>query len=121
MRKTRERGSDQALERLSPFGRLLRQWRERRRLSQLALAVDAEISTRHLSFIETGRAHPSREMVLLLARVLEIPPRARNELLTAAGYAAIYRETRLEAPEMADVRRALGFMLRQQEDRKSVV
>ncbi len=103
------------------FGPLLRQWRERRRLSQLALAVDAEISTRHLSFIETGRAHPSRDMVLLLARVLEIPPRARNELLTAAGYAAIYRETRLEAPEMADVRRALGFILRQQEPYPALV
>jgi len=57
------------------FGRLLKQWRERRRLSQLALAVDAEISSRHLSFIETGRAQPSRDMVLLLSRVLEVPPR----------------------------------------------
>jgi transcriptional regulator with XRE-family HTH domain len=97
------------------FGRLLKQWRERRRLSQLALAVDAEISSRHLSFIETGRAQPSREMVLLLTRVLEVPPRGRNDLLTAAGYAPVYRETGLEAPEMADVRRALDFMMRQQE------
>jgi transcriptional regulator with XRE-family HTH domain len=99
----------------SAFGRLLRQWRERRRLSQLSLAVEAEVSTRHLSFVETGRAQPSREMVLLLARVLEVPPRARNELLTTAGYAPIYRETALRAPEMAQVRRALDFMLRQQE------
>ncbi len=99
----------------SPFGRLLRQWRERRRMSQLALAVEAEISSRHLSFVETGRAQPSREMVLLLAGVLEVPPRARNELLAAAGYAPIYRETGLEAPELAQVRRALDFMLRQQE------
>jgi transcriptional regulator with XRE-family HTH domain len=99
----------------SPFGALLRQWRERRRLSQLALAVDAEISSRHLSFIETGRAQPSRDMVLLLSRVLDIPPRGRNDLLTAAGYAPVYRETGLEAPEMADVRRALDFILRQQE------
>jgi transcriptional regulator with XRE-family HTH domain len=99
----------------SGIGQLLRQWRERRRLSQLALAVDAEISTRHLSFIETGRAQPSREMVLLLARALDVPPRARNELLTTAGYAPIYRERTLDAPEMADVRRALEFMLRQQE------
>jgi transcriptional regulator with XRE-family HTH domain len=99
----------------SGIGQLLRQRRERRRLSQLALAVDAEISTRHLSFIETGRAQPSREMVLLLARALEVPPRARNELLTTAGYAPIYRERTLDAPEMADVRRALEFMLRQQE------
>ena len=97
------------------FGRLLKQWRERRRLSQLALAVDAEISSRHLSFIETGRAQPSRDMVLLLSRVLEVPPRGRNDLLTAAGYAPVYRETGLEAPEMADVRRALDFMMRQQE------
>lgn len=97
------------------FGRLLKQWRERRRLSQLGLAVDAEISSRHLSFIETGRAQPSRDMVLLLSRVLEVPPRGRNDLLTAAGYAPVYRETGLEAPEMADVRRALDFMMRQQE------
>jgi transcriptional regulator with XRE-family HTH domain len=97
------------------FGRLLKQWRERRRLSQLALAVDAEISSRHLSFIETGRAQPSRDMVLLLTRVLDVPPRGRNDLLTAAGYAPVYRETGLEAPEMADVRRALDFIMRQQE------
>ena len=99
----------------SPVGQLIRHWRERRRLSQLALAVDAEISTRHLSFIETGRAQPSRDMVLLLARVLEVPPRGRNDLLAAAGYAPIYRETALDAPEMSDVRRALDFILRQQE------
>src|SRR5215510_15789642 len=97
----------------SGIGQLIRQWRERRRLSQLALAVDAEISTRHLSFVETGRAQPSREMVLLLARALDVPARARNELLTAAGFAPIYRERGLEAPELADVRRALEFMLRQ--------
>jgi len=99
----------------SGIGQLIRQWRERRRLSQLALAVDAEISTRHLSFLETGRAQPSREMVLLLARALDVPARARNELLTAAGYAPIYRERPLDAPEMVNVRRALDFMLRQQE------
>lgn len=90
-------------------------------MSQLALAIDAEVSTRHLSFIETGRAQPSRDMVLLLARVLEIPPRARNELLTAAGYAPMYRETRLDAPEMAEVRRALSFMLQQQEPYPALV
>jgi len=101
--------------RASPVGQLIKHWRERRRLSQLTLAVDAEISTRHLSFIETGRAQPSRDMVLLLARALEVPPRGRNDLLTAAGYAAVYRETPLDAPELADVRRALDFILRQQE------
>jgi transcriptional regulator with XRE-family HTH domain len=99
----------------STVGRLLKQWRERRRMSQLALALEAEISTRHLSFLETGRTQPSREMVLLLARVLEVPLRGRNELLTAAGYAPVYRETGLDAPEMTQVKHALGFMLRQQE------
>ena len=95
-------------------GQLLRQWRERRAVSQLHLAVEAGISTRHLSFLETGRARPSREMVLLLARVLDVPPRGRNELLAVAGYAPVYRETALDAPEMAQVRRALDFMLREQ-------
>ena len=99
----------------SPVGQLIKHWRERRRLSQLSLAVDAEISTRHLSFIETGRSQPSRDMVLLLARALEVPPRGRNDLLTAAGYAPVYRETALDSPQMADVRRALDFILRQQE------
>jgi transcriptional regulator with XRE-family HTH domain len=99
----------------SPVGQLIKHWRERRRLSQLSLAVDAEISTRHLSFIETGRAQPSRDMVLLLARALEVPPRGRNDLLTAAGYAPVYRETALDSSEMANVRRALDFILRQQE------
>jgi transcriptional regulator with XRE-family HTH domain len=101
--------------RASPVGQLIKQWRERRRLSQLSLAVDAEISTRHLSFIETGRSQPSRDMVLLLARALEVPPRGRNDLLAAAGYAPVYRETALDAPQMSDVRRALEFTLRQQE------
>ena len=99
----------------SPVGRLLKQWRERRRMSQLGLAVEAEISTRHLSFLETGRTQPSRDMLLLLSRVLEVPLRSRNELLTAAGYAPVYRETGLDTPEMAQVKQALGFMLRQQE------
>jgi transcriptional regulator with XRE-family HTH domain len=103
------------------LGPLLRQWRERRRMSQLTLAMEAEVSSRHLSFIETGRAKPSREMLLLLARVLDVPPRARNELLTAAGYAPIYRETGLEAPEMTQVRRALDFILRQQEPYPALV
>jgi transcriptional regulator with XRE-family HTH domain len=102
-------------------GRLLKQWRERRRMSQLGLAVEAEISTRHLSFLETGRAQPSRDMLLLLARALELPLRARNELLTAAGYAPIYRETPLDAPQMAQVRRGLDFMLRQQEPYPALV
>jgi transcriptional regulator with XRE-family HTH domain len=95
-------------------GPLLKQWREQRRLSQLDLAGEAGISTRHLSFVETGRAQPSREVLLLLSEVLEVPVRSRNELLTAAGYAPAYRETALDAPELTDVRRALEFVLRQQ-------
>jgi transcriptional regulator with XRE-family HTH domain len=100
---------------------LLKQWRERRRMSQLTLAIEAEISSRHLSFLETGRSRPSREMVLLLAEVLDVPPRGRNDLLAAAGYAPIYRESNLEAPEMAQFRRALDFMLRQQEPYPAIV
>lgn len=105
----------------SAFGRLLRQWRTRRRMSQLDLAVEAEISSRHVSFIETGRAQPSREMVLLLADVLDVPLRDRNDLLTVAGYAPIYRETSLDTPPMAQVRRALDFILRQQEPYPALV
>jgi len=105
----------------SAVGTLLRQWRERRRLSQLTLALDGGISARHLSFLETGRANPSRDMVLLLARVLEVPPRGRNELLLAAGYAPVYHERGLDAPEMGQVRRALEFTLRQQEPYPALV
>ena len=103
------------------FGPLLRQWRTRRRLSQLELALEAGVSTRHLSFIETGRAQPSREMVLLLARALDVPLRDRNDLLTTAGYAPIYRASSLDAPALAQVRRALDFILRQQEPYPALV
>jgi transcriptional regulator with XRE-family HTH domain len=99
----------------SPFGRLLREWRSRRRVSQLDLAVEAGVSSRHVSFIETGRAQPSREMVLMLASVLDVPLRDRNDLLGAAGYAAIYRATDLDAPALEQARRAIDFILRQQE------
>jgi transcriptional regulator with XRE-family HTH domain len=105
----------------SRWGGLLKQWRERRAMSQLGLAAEAGISARHLSFLETGRAQPSREMVLLLSRVLDVPLRGRNELLEVAGYAPIYRETALAAPGMAQVRRALGFMLHQQEPYPAMV
>ena len=105
----------------SRWGGLLKQWRERRAMSQLGLAGEAGISARHLSFLETGRAQPSRDMVLLLSRVLDLPLRSRNELLAVAGYAPIYRETALDAPEMGQVRRALGFMLRQQEPYPAMV
>jgi transcriptional regulator with XRE-family HTH domain len=90
-------------------------------MSQLALAMEAEISARHLSFVETGRGHPSREMVLLLAEVLDVPPRARNDLLAAAGYPPLYRESGLDAPEMAQFRRAMDFLLRQQEPYPAMV
>lgn len=72
------------------FGQLLRGWRERRRLTQLDLSATADVSTRHLSFLETGRANPSREMVLVLAEQLELPLRERNVLLHAAGFAPAY-------------------------------
>jgi transcriptional regulator with XRE-family HTH domain len=105
----------------SVFGQLLRQWRARRRMSQLDLAVEAEISSRHLSFLETGRAQPSREMVVLLAEVLHVPLRDRNELLTIAGYAPLYHETGLDAPAMAHLHRALDFILHQQEPYPTLV
>jgi transcriptional regulator with XRE-family HTH domain len=88
-----------------PFGEHLRHWRRHRRLSQLALAQEADISTRHLSFVETGRSVPSREMVLRLAERLAIPLRERNTLLVAAGYAPMYRERPLADPALAAARR----------------
>jgi transcriptional regulator with XRE-family HTH domain len=92
-------------------GELLRDWRQRRRFSQLDLALDAEISTRHLSFVETGRAKPSRELLLNLAEHLDVPLRERNALLLAAGYAPIYRETPMDATAMTPVRAALDKIL----------
>ena len=99
----------------SVVGSLLREWRAVRRMSQLDLAVAAEISPRHLSFVETGRAVPSREMVLTLARAMNVPFRERNTMLTAAGYATVYRETSLDDAQMADMRWALQLLLRQHE------
>jgi len=94
-----------------PVGDLLREWRQRRRLSQLELACDAEISSRHLSFLETGRSLPSREMVLHLAEQLAVPVRARNVLLMAAGYAPIYPERPLADPALDPARRAIDAVL----------
>src|SRR4051812_41805265 len=96
-------------------GPLLRDWRNRRRLSQLDLALDASVSARHLSFIETGRSKPSRDMVLHLAEHLEVPLRDRNVMLTAAGFAPVYRESPLDAPELASVRQAIEVILANQE------
>lgn len=95
----------------APVGPLLRGWRERRRLSQLDLALEAGVSARHVSFVETGRARPSREMVLRLAEHLGIPLRERNPLLLAAGYAPAYPLRALSDAEMAPVRAALDLIL----------
>ncbi len=100
---------------LPPFGRLVRHWRRLRGQSQLGLGTEAGVSTRHLSFLETGRSTPSREMVLRLAVALEVPLRERNAFLEAAGFAAIYQETQLDAPEMSALRRMLDFVLSQHE------
>jgi transcriptional regulator with XRE-family HTH domain len=94
-----------------PIGHLLREWRQRRRRSQLDLALDADISTRHLSYVESGRASPSREMVLRLAEQLDVPLRARNTLLLAAGFAPAYRDASLADPAMAGARQALEMIL----------
>src|SRR3954465_415994 len=88
----------------SGVGGLLRDWRRRRRLSQLDLAVNAEVSTRHLSFVETGRSKPSRELLLHLAEPLAVPLRERTDLLLAAGYAPAYRQRPLDDGAMAPVR-----------------
>ena len=100
---------------VQPVGAQLREWRQRRRLSQLDLAGHAEVSTRHLSCLETGRALPSREMVLRLADRLEVPLRERNPLLTAAGDAPLYREPALADPAMQAPRQAVDLVLKAHE------
>jgi transcriptional regulator with XRE-family HTH domain len=94
-----------------PVGDLLREWRQRRRMSQLDLASEAEISTRHLSFLETGRALPSRDMVLHLAEQLEVPLRERNILLVAAGFAPVFAERSLQDPALQAARKAVDLVL----------
>jgi transcriptional regulator with XRE-family HTH domain len=94
-----------------PVGDLLREWRQRRRMSQLDLALEADISTRHLSFVETGRAQPSRDMVLNLAEQLEVPLRERNVLLVAAGFAPVFPERPLQDPAMQAARKAVDLVL----------
>jgi transcriptional regulator with XRE-family HTH domain len=103
------------------FGALLRRWRAVRRISQLDLALDANVSTRHLSCVETGRAQPSREMVLRLAETLQVPLRERNALLLAAGYAPLYRHTALDAPEVEAARHAVEILMAQQEPHPVIV
>jgi transcriptional regulator with XRE-family HTH domain len=95
----------------SAAGDLLREWRQRRRLTQLDLAVEAEVSTRHLSFVETGRANPSREMVLRLAERLSVPLRDRNAILIAAGFAPAYPERTLADPALDAAQRAITIVL----------
>lgn len=98
-------------------GSLLRRWREARHFSQLDLALEAEVSSRHISFLETGRAEPSRAMLLTLASVLDVPLRERNFLLLAAGFAPMYGETGLDDPRMTQVRIALEVILKNNEPR----
>jgi len=103
------------------FQHMLRHWRGVRRMSQLGLATDAGISARHLCFLETGRSQPSREMVRLLAQVLDIPLAEQNALLVAAGFAPVFGARGLEAPELAPIQQALDFMLTQQEPYPALV
>jgi len=105
----------------SRFGGLLREWRALRAMSQLALATEASTTTRHLSFIETGRATPSREMVIRLAEALDVPLRERNALLEAAGFASLYREHALDAAEIGPIRRVIALLLENAEPFPAVV
>jgi transcriptional regulator with XRE-family HTH domain len=102
-------------------GDLLRQWRQRRRLSQLDLALAADVSSRHLSFVETGRSRPTSDMILRLAEHLDVPLRDRNALLLAGGYAPAYPEHGLAEPELQAVRRALSRVLKGHEPYPAVV
>ncbi|GAA1929233.1 helix-turn-helix domain-containing protein [Nocardioides marmoribigeumensis] len=94
-----------------PVGSLLREWRERRRLSQLDLALQAEVSTRHLSYLETGRSRPTAQMILRLSEHLDVPLRERNQLLLAGGFAPAYPENAVDSPEVAQVMSALRAVL----------
>ena len=104
-----------------PVGALLREWRQRRRLSQFELALESGVSSRHLSFVENGRSRPSAEMVLHLAEQLEVPLRDRNRLLLAAGYAPAYAQRELDAPDMGPVRDAIEQVLRGHEPYPALV
>jgi len=102
-------------------GALLREWRQRRNLTQLELALGSAVSARHLSFIETGRAQPSREMVLHLAARLDVPLRERNRMLLAAGFAPVFGERSLDERDMAPVREALKQFLAAHEPYPAIV
>jgi transcriptional regulator with XRE-family HTH domain len=102
---------ESAMGEIQPIGNLLRGWRQHRRMSQLDLALEADISTRHVSFVETGRSRPSRDMVIHLAERLDVPLRERNALLLAAGYAPVYPERPLDDPALAAARGAVELVL----------
>ena len=104
-----------------PVGALLREWRQHRRLSQFELALESGVSSRHLSFVETGRSRPSAAMLLHLAEQLEVPLRDRNHLLLAAGYAPVFAQRELDAPEMGPVRDAIDQVLRGHEPYPALV
>lgn len=103
------------------FGSLLREWRNRRRLTQLDLGIQADVSARHLSFLETGKARPSRDMVLHLSEELDVPLRGRNELMTAAGFAPAFTEHAFEDAELDEVRRSLDRVLQAHEPYPAVI
>ncbi len=113
--------SDQRVPARRAFGLLLKQWRQVRRKSQLTVALEAKISPRHLSFVESGRSVPSRDMVQTLAQALDVPLRERNALLVAAGYAPLYPERALASSELVQVRLALTRLLDHQEPYPAVV
>jgi transcriptional regulator with XRE-family HTH domain len=106
---------------VSPVGTLLKHWRGVRRVSQLELALRAEVTPRHVSFVETGRSNPSRDMVLTLARALDVPLRERNQMLLAAGFAPSYRHSALDEPALTQVRAALDRILGHHEPYPAVV
>jgi transcriptional regulator with XRE-family HTH domain len=108
MNQTRTRSAASAAR---PVGDHLREWRQRRRMSQMDLAMEADISTRHLSFVETGRSAPRRELILNLAEQLDIPLRERNVLLVAAGFAPMFPERGLDDPGLANARKAIDIVL----------
>jgi transcriptional regulator with XRE-family HTH domain len=105
----------------NPTGNLLRQWRDVRGKSQLDLSLDAGVSQKHISFVESGRSMPSRQMLLDLAQALDVPLRERNALLLAAGYAPIYSDGALDGPAMKSINKALQRMLRQHEPFPAIV
>jgi transcriptional regulator with XRE-family HTH domain len=103
------------------FGALLRHWREARRFSQLDLALQADVSSKHISFLETGRNRPSREMILRLTQAMDVPLRDRNTLLNSAGFAPAYRESAMDAPFVGQAEEALERILEKQEPFPAIV